>query len=183
MDVQPFLISSSLLAVLAQRLVRRLCTSCRTPYIPSEEDLRSIDLEPGDFGPPTPLVPDQKPPASLPATEPEEEPTLVRDNLLLGQEDKSGKNGKQPRPVFYRAVGCQACTDTGYTGRIGIYELLVVDEPIRRLIMQNANSSEITRVASQRGMVTLRADGARHVLGGRTSLEEILAATQAGEME
>jgi general secretion pathway protein E len=94
-----------------------------------------------------------------------------------------GLGPAQERPVFYRAVGCSECAGTGYRGRLGIYELLQVDEPIRRAILDNADSNTISRIASQRGMRSLREDGARQVLAGRTSLEDVLAATQAGEME
>jgi general secretion pathway protein E len=178
MDVQPFLISSSLLAVLAQRLVRRLCRKCRLPYIASDEDLRSLELSPSAFGPPEPLVPGQQPPDSIPPEAlagSDDEPTQVR---------KMPENGdKAPRPVFYRAVGCQACAETGYTGRIGIFELLVVDDHIRREILDSSDANKIARVAKSRGMTPLREDGARQVLAGRTSLEEVLAATHGGDLE
>jgi general secretion pathway protein E len=85
--------------------------------------------------------------------------------------------------TFYRAVGCEQCNHTGYRGRVGIYELLVVDEPVRREILNNADSKTITRAATERGMVTLRVDGTRQVLAGRTSVEEVLAMTQAGDLE
>jgi general secretion pathway protein E len=88
-----------------------------------------------------------------------------------------------PRPVFYRPVGCQACAETGYTGRIGIYELLVVDEAIRREILNNSDGKKITRVAVARGMISLREDGVRQVIAGRTSIEEVLAATHDADVE
>ncbi len=79
MGVQPFLISSSLLAVLAQRLVRKLCVKCRQPFIATDQDLRSLDLDPADYGPPRPLLPGQQPPDSVrpPPPDGEDEPTLV----------------------------------------------------------------------------------------------------------
>ena len=171
MEVQPFLIASSLLAVLAQRLVRRLCKRCRQPYIPSEEDLRSLELDPAGFGPPAPIVPGQQPPDSVPPPQGDLPPTT------------STPGGLPPRPIFYRAVGCDACAETGYSGRVGIYELLVVDEPVRREILNSSDSKRIARVAIERGMISLRDDGARQVLAGRTSLEEVLAMTQAGEVD
>ena len=88
-----------------------------------------------------------------------------------------------PRPVFYRPAGCQACAETGYTGRIGIYELLVIDEAIRREILNNSDGKKITRTAKSRNMVTLREDGVRQVLTGRTSIEEVLAATHDADVE
>jgi general secretion pathway protein E len=179
MKVQPFLISSSLLAVLAQRLVRTLCNKCRQPYIPTDQDLRSLDLDPEKFGPPEPLIPGQQPRSSVPPAADDGD----------ASEDAPTKTGilipasKPPRPVFYRPTGCQACTGTGYTGRIGIYELLVVDEAVRREILNNSDAQKISRVAVSRGMVSLREDGVRQVMAGRTSIEEVLAATHDADVE
>jgi general secretion pathway protein E len=204
MGVQPFLIASSLLAVLAQRLVRRLCPECRQPYVPSDQDLRSLELDPKNYGPPLPILPGHRPPDSVPpqaaATngssngsgngasaaphtfDEEEEVTLTKQPLAqVILETK--QQMKAPRPVFYRPVGCEQCAGTGYRGRVGIYELLVVDEPVRREILNNADSKTITRAATERGMITLRVDGTRQVLAGRTSVEEVLAMTQAGDLE
>jgi general secretion pathway protein E len=185
MGVQPFLIASSLLAVLAQRLVRRLCPECRQPYIPSDQDLRSLELDPKAFGPPRPILPGQRPPDSVPPPAPPLSDGNgtgdAPDTLQLLHEIKPA--GKPPRPIFYKPAGCEQCAGTGYRGRIGIYELLVVDEPVRREILNNSDSKSITRVAADRGMVTLRVDGTRTVLAGRTSVEEVLAMTQAGDLE
>jgi general secretion pathway protein E len=194
MGVQPFLIASSLLAVLAQRLVRSLCKECRQPYIPSDQDLRSLELDPTVFGAPRPIVAGQRPPDSIPPGKPtngagddsveidlEEEITLTNQPLAAALLEP--KAGKAPRPVFYKPVGCEQCAGTGYRGRVGIYELLVVDEPVRREILNNSDSKTITRAATERGMVTLRVDGTRQVLAGRTSVEEVLAMTQAGDLE
>jgi general secretion pathway protein E len=170
MGVQPFLIASSLLAVLAQRLVRQMCKECREPYIPSDQDLRSLELDPSSYGPPRPLVA-----GKAPAGADDDEPTQMRALPPQGE--------KPPRPVFYRPKGCEACAGTGHRGRIGIYELLVVDEPVRREILNNSDSKTITRVATERGMTTLRVDGTRQVLAGKTSVEEVLAMTQAGDLE
>jgi general secretion pathway protein E len=214
MDVQPFLIASSLLAVLAQRLVRRLCPHCRQPYHPSEADLESLGL---DLAGARRLMAGVSKPAATPAAPADEAPELVEEptrvqgpppvpadvlerltpeqravidaaQARLRGSDKSvrtqtGIGPTETRPVFYRPVGCSECAGTGYRGRLGIYELLQVDEPIRRAILDNADSNTISRIASQRGMRSLREDGARQVLAGRTSLEDVLAATQAGEME
>ncbi|MCG8555975.1 MAG: type II secretion system ATPase GspE [Proteobacteria bacterium] len=157
MEIQPFLISSSLLGILAQRLVRRLCTSCRQPLFATDEQLRSLGLNPTHYAP----IPTEPADAAMP-----EVPSDV-----------------EPRPVFYRPSGCEACVGTGYRGRTGIYELLVMDEPIRAAIVGNADSKEIHRIAASAGMTSLREDGARQVLSGITSVEEVLAATQAGDME
>ena len=85
--------------------------------------------------------------------------------------------------MIYRPIGCSNCAGTGYRGRLGIYELLIIDEPVRRGILSNMDSNSISRGASQRGMRMLRDDGARQVLRGVTSLEDVLAATQAAEVE
>jgi general secretion pathway protein E len=159
MGMQPFLIASSLLAVLAQRLVRKLCPECREPYSPSDEDLRSLGLDP-------------KRPSEIPITPSESAfaPPSSSARANLG------------RPMFYRPIGCEACSETGYRGRIGIFELMVIDEAVRREILNNSDSGTIQRAACGSGMRLLRADGARQVLGGATSMEEVLAATQAGEL-
>jgi general secretion pathway protein E len=176
MGVQPFLISSSLLAVLAQRLVRRLCLKCRAPFIPSDQDLRSLDLDPDSYGPPRALVEGQQPVESVrPPAAADDEPTLVAQAPL--------PEAKPPRPVFYRPAGCEACAETGYTGRIGIYELLVVDEAIRREIIANSDGKKIAKVAVARGMMSLRDDGVRQVIGGRTSIEDVLAATHDADID
>ena len=84
--------------------------------------------------------------------------------------------------TFYRQGGCEACSNTGYRGRIGIFELMMIDEPIRREILNDSDAKTIQRVAQQHGMRPLREDGARQVVAGVTSVEEVLAATQAAEV-
>jgi general secretion pathway protein E len=82
------------------------------------------------------------------------------------------------RPLFYKAKGCGQCTNTGFSGRRGIYELLLVDDAVGPLILRRADSQAIKRAACDQGMDTLRDDGARKVLAGMTTVEEVLAATQ-----
>jgi general secretion pathway protein E len=137
MGVEPFLISSSVLAMMAQRLVRLLCPACRAPSTPSPATLHELGLTEADCT----------------------------------------SAGSQ----FYRARGCDACHGTGYRGRTGIYELLVIDDSIRALIMQQANASTLKAAALQRGMRTLLQDGASKVLQGRTTAEEVLRVTQESE--
>ncbi len=84
--------------------------------------------------------------------------------------------------TFYHHAGCDACGNTGYRGRIGIFELMMIDEPVRREILNNSDAKTIQRVAQQQGMRLLREDGARQVVAGITSVEEVLAATQAAEV-
>jgi general secretion pathway protein E len=137
MGVEPFLISSSVLAMMAQRLVRVLCVSCRAPMTPDAETLRELGLT---------------------------------------QEECVRQGGH-----FYGATGCDACRGTGYRGRTGIYELLIIDDTIRTLVMQQANANTIKSAALQRGMRTLLNDGARKILQGHTTPEEVLRVTQESE--
>ena len=106
--------------------------------------------------------------------------------IALTDEDLFGSEVTKISPhetVFYRAGGCDECSGLGYRGRVGIYELMLVTEKIRREILANSDSNTILKVAAHNGMRTLREDGARKVLTGMTSIDEVLAATQAGEME
>ncbi len=187
MGVQPFLISSSLLCAMAQRLVRRLCVKCRQPYEPTDQDFRSLGVDRSRL----------RTIVSSPGVQPwtgmrsgmnedvisdedllEDEPTATH---RVDEIAHSASNGL--RPIFYRAIGCDECGQTGYRGRIAIAEILIIDEPVRREILNQSDANTITRAATARGMRTLREDGARQVLLGITSLEEVLAATQAGELE
>ncbi len=131
MGVEPFLISSTLMGVLAQRLVRTVCKKCRTPFEPTENQLSMLNLSAHDIG------------------------------------DK----------VFYYGRGCSVCNDTGYKGRKGIYELLVVSEPIRRLINERAPTVVLRQKAVELGMTTLREDGLRGIFDGDTTIEEVVKYT------
>jgi general secretion pathway protein E len=131
MGVEPFLVASSLVAVLAQRLVRVLCPECRVGYEATHEELLEIGIRPPD--------------------------EAVR---------------------VYRAAGCVACNYTGYRGRIGIFELMLIDDEIRSKVTQNVDSKSIKQVAASKGMRSLRADGARKVMLGVTSVAEVLRATE-----
>ena len=131
MGVEPFLISSTLMAVLGQRLVRTSCKNCRTPFEPTEQQLSLLGLSPHDLG------------------------------------DK----------VFNYGRGCSTCNDTGYKGRKGIYELLVVSEAIRNLINERAPTVVLRQKAVELGMVTLREDGLRSIFDGDTTIEEVVKYT------
>jgi type II secretion system protein E len=133
MGVEPFLISSTLEGIMAQRLVRTLCKHCREAYMPSEDDV------PVDF----PLV-----------------------DYTAGQ------------PI-YRANGCRQCRGTGYSGRLGIYELLITNEEIRVLASERRGTNEIRKAAIASGMRTLRQDGWLKVALGLTTIEEVLRVTKA----
>jgi type IV pilus assembly protein PilB len=131
MGIEPFLISSTLMAVLAQRLVRTICKNCRTPFEPTENQLSLLNLSPHDLG------------------------------------DK----------VFHYGRGCQTCHDSGYKGRKGIYELLVVSDQIRNLINERAPTVVVRQKAIELGMTSLRDDGLRGIFEGDTTIEEVVKYT------
>ncbi len=159
MEIEPFLVRSSVIGILAQRLVRILCTECREPYSPIDFELRQLGIDP--------------------------ERTAWRVTRRLAPRYVAqgadyvpvGFDRKGPL-TFYRAKGCQACLQTGYTGRRGIYELMMIEDSVGALILKNADAQSIKRAAIDQGMDTLRDDGARKVLMGVTTVEEVLAATQ-----
>jgi type IV pilus assembly protein PilB len=131
MGVEPFLISSTMVGVLGQRLVRTICKNCRTPFEPTESQLSQLNLSPHDLG------------------------------------DK----------VFYYGRGCSNCNDTGYKGRKGIFELLVINDAIRTLINERAPTVVLRQKAVELGMVTLREDGLRSIFDGDTTIEEVVKYT------
>jgi len=131
MGVEPFLISSTLVAVIGQRLVRTICKNCRTPFEPTETQLALLNLSPHDLG----------------------------------------------EKTFYYGRGCSACNDTGYKGRKGIFELLVISDAIRALINERAPTVVMRQKAVESGMVTLRDDGLRSIFDGDTTIEEVVKYT------
>jgi general secretion pathway protein E len=133
MGIEPFLVASSLLAVMAQRLVRRLCPHCKQAYEISDEEIRQLGLD----------------------------PTQISQRAAFR---------RPPDP-------CDACQHTGYQGRTGIHELLVVDDELRGLILQRVDSGTIKNSALKKGFQTLRLDGGLKVLLGETSVEEVLMVT------
>jgi type IV pilus assembly protein PilB len=131
MGVEPFLISSTLVAVIGQRLVRTVCKSCRTPFEPTETQLALLNLSPHDLG----------------------------------------------EKAFYYGRGCSVCNDTGYRGRKGIFELLIINDPIRALINERAPTVVVRQKAVELGMITLREDGLRSIFDGDTTIEEVVKYT------
>lgn len=131
MGIEPFLITSSLVAVLAQRLVRKVCKHCKTPFSPTDRDLRNLGIK--------------------------------RDYV-----------GDNP---FYYGKGCDSCNGTGYSGRRGIYELLIMTDGIRELIYDKAPTAVIAEKSRSEGMRTLREDGIQAILQGETTIEEVLKYT------
>ena len=134
MGIEPFLVASSLIGVLAQRLVRTICSKCKHDYVPTEEEVSGVGLD----------------------------PKTVR--------------------VLYKGKGCKTCQGTGYQGRTGIYELMLIDDEIRALILKSTDSGTIKHKARERGMITLRDDGADKVKRGITTAEEVSRVTQEDSM-
>jgi len=130
---RPFLVSSSVNAIIAQRLVRKICPECKKEYTPEAESLLEIGIS------------------------------------------KKMQAGKK---VFYKGEGCKACLGTGYRGRTGIYEIMLMTDPIRTTVLKTSDSNEIKKEAIKQGLHTLREDGARKVEDGITTIEEVLRVTQ-----
>jgi len=129
--VQPFLVASSLRAVMAQRLLRRVCANCRQPAELNESEMRALRIEPGQI------------------------------------RHAQGMHGK----------GCAQCRDTGYKGRMGIFEIFVLDDEVRHMISKRSSSLNLRQRARDLGMRTLREDGIRKVLAGLTTAEEVISIT------
>lgn len=128
MGVESFLIASTLSAVIAQRLVRVLCTRCREQYVPIDEEVSRIGL--------------------------------ARE--------------ARPEGKIYRAKGCQECMETGFSGRIAIFEILIIDDELKNTILTHPDSSTLKEKALRNGLITLRMDGADKVAKGITSIDEVL---------
>ena len=131
MGVPPFMITATVEAILAQRLVRRICPECREDFEFSDEMLMELDLKP---------------------------------------EDVADKN-------FYRGAGCGSCSNTGYKGRVGLFELMILDDELRDMIMANCNTDDLRSRAQEKGMKLLRDMGMDYVFDGTTSAEEIIRET------
>jgi len=163
MGVEPFLIRSSVIGILAQRLVRVLCPACKEPYPAEDFELNELGLSPERL-----FLREQR--RTIPNTR--YFPKLIKEADLLDSLTPG------VRPTFYKAKGCDRCTGTGFLGRRGIYELLLMDDAVGPLVLRNADAQAIKRAAMEQGMDSLRDDGARKVLNGLTTVEEVLAATQ-----
>lgn len=131
MGLEPFLISASLEAILAQRLVRRICKTCRTAYEPSQDLIEILEVDP----------------------------------LEIADKD------------FYYGEGCPECSKTGYRGRVGLFEMIVVSDAIRELINHRAPTLAIKQKALEQGMRSLRDDGLRAIFDGNSTIEEVLKYT------
>ncbi len=159
MEIEAFLVRSSVIGILAQRLVRLLCTECREPYTPTDFELRQLGIDADRIA--WRMSRRLSPRYVVPGV----------NYVPVGLE-------KRGPLTLYRAKGCASCLNTGYTGRRGIYELMMVDDVVGSLILKSSDAQSIKRAAIDQGMDTLRDDGARKVLLGLTTVEEVLAATQ-----
>ena len=176
MGVEPFLIASTVRVVVGQRLVRRLCLNCRETYKPTEADLKQIDHI---FGT------DQK---SVMARVNDLEQAALAGGIGKSDDKKDealAELSTTPSTItrLFKAHdgGCNACNQTGYKGRIGIYEVLANSGSVQDLIVKNATSDIIQDKAIEEGMVTMQMDGFIKALRGQTSLEEILRVTTTRE--
>jgi len=131
MGVKPFLVASSTRAIMAQRLVRKVCEKCKEPYTPTESELR-----------------------------------------LLGPAAQ-----QLSRTQLYHGAGCADCSFTGYRGRIGIFEIFLINDEVRNLIFDQVPATVLRQKARELGMRTLREDGIRKVVAGQTTLSEVLRVT------
>ena len=132
MGIEPFLVTSSVIAIIAQRLVRVLCPKCKEAYTPDDESLANLGID---------------------------------------------KNQLDRHPL-YRRQGCAACMNTGYRGRTAIFEILILDDPLKRLILKTSDANQIQDEAMKRGMTNLLSDGARKVMAGVTTIEEVFRVTR-----
>jgi type IV pilus assembly protein PilB len=129
--VKPFLVSTSLRATMAQRLVRKICAKCKRPYVPAPQELRALNINPAQAA----------------------------------------------TAAFARGDGCAECNATGYRGRMGIFEIFVVNDEIQRMIYEHTGSAALRDKARALGMRTMREDGARKVTAGLTTIEEVVSIT------
>ena len=131
MGVESYLLASSLIGILSQRLVRTICQNCKEVYKPVDEEVKELSPE------------------------------------LIGADVR-----------FYRGKGCHLCKGTGYGGRTGLHELMVMNEELRRTTMRDPSTNTLTSIARKFGMKTLREDGIQKVIQGITTISEVLYATK-----
>ena len=133
MGIEPFLVTSSIVAIIAQRLVRVLCPHCKEAYTPDDESLYNLGLN----------------------------KSVLQSN------------------AFYRKKGCNLCMQTGFRGRSAIFEILTVDDEIKKLVLRTSDANQINELAIRQGMITLQKDGIDKVLSGITTIEEVLRVTRS----
>lgn len=223
MEIEPFLIASTVNAVVGQRLVRKLCPNCTEAYTPDEKVIENIiedfnlrkefltsnkttvtkelpeskkDTEAGAMGERKIPVPSDlklgkesildkiaEDPDMVNRSAKEAEEVALRDKIFLSDDEKDKKETKTTKPgtlklTLYRSKGCNKCDNTGYLGRMGIYEVLEMDEEIGKLIVNRSTTEDIQRVAVKNGMITMQQDGFLKALEGITTVEEVLRVTR-----
>lgn len=165
MNVEPFLIASTVKAVVGQRLVRRLCMNCRQSYKPRPEEVTAIihmfNLHEGQAF------------SHIHELEQQAVAQKVGGNTPLGTDEKTINAVWRASPE-----GCEECNHTGYKGRIGIYEVLGNTIPIQKMIMSNATSNQIQDQAIAEGMITMQTDGLIKAIRGNTTVEEVIRVTR-----
>ena len=164
MDIEPFLIASTVKAVIGQRLVRRLCQSCRQAYTPSQEELNYITQM---FN----ITPESMP--HLHELEEQAASESIGGDTPMGTTDATIVQLWKPSPE-----GCDECGHNGFKGRVGIYEVLGISVAIQKMITANATSNDIQEQAISEGMITMQMDGLIKSFRGVTTIEEILRATR-----
>ena len=137
LGIEPFLITATLEAIVAQRLVRTICPRCKEEFLPTEEMLMELSLRP---------------------------------------EDVEGR-------TFYHGVGCNYCRSTGYSGREAIFEIMILDDELRELVMARSSTGTIREAARKRGMRTLRDVGLLTIFDGRTTIEDVVSQTITEDMD
>jgi type II secretory ATPase GspE/PulE/Tfp pilus assembly ATPase PilB-like protein len=157
MGMDPFNFADALLGILAQRLAKRLC-SCKEEYLPEQEEIRTFIAEYAD---------DLRHTAPWKADYAGEARKLYESWLKL-----YGENG---RLKFYKSVGCEKCNKTGYKGRVGLHELLIADDAVKKLIQERARVAEIFVSAVGSGMRTLKMDGMEKIMMGLTDIKQVRA--------
>ena len=164
MGIEPFLIASTVKAVIGQRLVRRLCMNCRQEYVPNAEELSYIvqmfSLKQGSI-------------QRLHELEGQAFADKIGGDTPMGSTDVTIQRLWRPNPE-----GCDECNHVGFKGRVGIYEVLGISVPIQKMITANATSNDIQEQAISEGMVTMQTDGLIKSLRGVTTIEEVLRATR-----
>jgi type II secretory ATPase GspE/PulE/Tfp pilus assembly ATPase PilB-like protein len=159
MGMDPFNFADALLGILAQRLAKRLCAKCKKPHVPSADELKLfLDEYSGE----------------LTNTETwKKDPAGEREKVMQGWIKEFGN--EKGEIVFYQPAGCDACGNTGYKGRVGLHELLIGNDPIKKNIQEHARVAEMFATALEHGMRTLKQDGMEKVLLGVTDMVQVRA--------
>lgn len=224
MEIEPFLIASTVNAVIGQRLVRKLCPNCIEAYTPDEKIIEDIidnfGLRKEFLTSDKPLIPviDTAPkadtvtttlgelkiavpddlkiddksilekiaedPKMIDRSAKEAEEVMLRNKIFLTEAEKDDKKPEKStksgalKLTLYRSKGCNKCDNTGYRGRMGIYEVLEMDDEMGKLIVNRASAEEIQHVAITKGMITMQQDGFLKALEGITTVEEVLRVTR-----